>query len=198
MRHAFVAMVIGISICSDSLAAEPADPLSAKKKAWQDSLEKAKFCFSDSYADVLYYLSQYQGDCKIHIIYDPNAWWGLTFKFERDGKDVLSLHGHAHSVFCTANNVLYFAHFTTSSDGCTVSAYDLTTGKKLWTTELSAVGHRMHSRYRNAVMMGLSSSEPDSVLIIKGRESFGDYSEILDRSSGKVIAHKIYRQGFGE
>jgi hypothetical protein len=36
-----------------------------------------------------------------------------------------------------------------------------------------------------------------AVLIITGRESFGDYMEIVDRASGSILAHKLFRQGFG-
>jgi hypothetical protein len=50
--------------------------------------------------------------------------------------------------------------------------------------------------------MGLSSlheldKEGEGVVSITGRESHGDYVEILDRATGKVLAHKVYRQGFG-
>ena len=51
--------------------------------------------------------------------------------------------------------------------------------------------------------MGLSSlggveKDSEGVVYIDGRESNGDYSEILDRKTGTLLAHKIYRQGFAQ
>jgi hypothetical protein len=114
----------------------------------------------------------------------------------------LTLDGHTTRVFRTVKNTLYFAHFDRADCGCTVAAYDLTTGKKLWETKLRAVGDIDHSKYSNRVTMGLSSSpdldkDGEGIVSITGRESLGDYIEILDRASGKVLAHKVYRKGFG-
>jgi hypothetical protein len=58
-----------------------------------------------------------------------------------------------------------------------------------------------HTAYRNQVTMELSSftevgKEGEGAIKITGRESYGDYIEVLDRATGKVLAHKIYRQGF--
>ena len=84
---------------------------------------------------MLFSLSQFGGRCRIHMIYDPVT-SALTFKFVRDGKEIVSIEGHTNSAFRTERNVLYFAHFPTNSSGCVVTTHDLTTGKKLWETEL--------------------------------------------------------------
>jgi hypothetical protein len=203
MRYWTTAIVV-ISLSTGCLSpgADSPDPLVAKKEAWQRTLDRGSFCFPESDAGVLFSLSQYGGDCKVHMVYDPKEWWRLSFRFERDGKEVLTLDGHTGSVFRTVKNVLYFAHYPRSTSGCTVAAYDLTTGKKLWETKLNAVGTPMHSAYSNRVTMGLSSlhdldKEGEGIVSITGRESFGDYVEVLDRGSGAILAHKVYRQGFG-
>ena len=200
----FRASIAAVAIAAASLtpAADAPDPLAAKKAAWEKVLGQMTFRFSESDAGVLFSLTQYGGDCKVHMVFDPKKWWRLTFQFERDGKDILTLDGHQGSVFRTVKNVLYFAHFPPGDCGCTVAAYDLTTGKKLWETKLNAVGTPLHSAYFNRVTMGLSSlpeldKEGEGIVSITGRESFGDYVEILDRNSGKVLAHKVYRRGFG-
>ena len=102
-------------------------------------------------------------------------------------------------MFRTEKNVLYFAHFSTSSQGCTVTAHDLDSGKKLWETKLSAIPLADHSAYSNMVTMGLSSlsgteEKHEGIVSITGHESYGDYIEILDRETGEVLAHKVYRQ----
>lgn len=199
MRHLSIAAVFVVGTASISLTADAADSL-AKEQVWQETLEHCKFTFSESQAGVMYSLSQYGGDCKVHIITDPKAWPTLTFKFERDGQEILALVGHKGSVFRTVKNVLYFAHFSFSTYGCTVAAYDLNNGKKLWETKLNAAGTGVHSAYWNQVTMGLSNSpdnEGDGIVSITGREEFGDYIEILDQKTGRVLAHKRYRTAFG-
>jgi hypothetical protein len=188
--------------CAAAALWHPADPLAAKKEAWRQTLEGMPFRFSEHHAGAQYSLSQNGGDCKVHVINDPNGWGRLTFQFERDGKEILALNGHTGSVFRTANDVLYFAHFKDSSSGCTVAAYDLTAGKKLWQTKLNAVDLTAHSAYSNRVTMALSGGhgpdeEGEGAVLITGQESFGDYVEVLDRASGAVLAHRVYRQGFG-
>jgi hypothetical protein len=203
MRYEAAVALIGLVVFSCSTAAEPPDPLAAKKEKWQKQLEDTKFHFSKDQAGVMYSLSQcIRGDYKIHMIYDPKTWWMMTFKFERDGKELLTIDGHDRSVFRIDGNVLYFAHFPPLSSGCTVTAHDLTTGKRLWETRLNAIGDIDHSKYRNEVTMDLVNltgldKEGEGSVCITGRESYGDYCEVLDRNTGKVLAHKTYRQGSG-
>jgi hypothetical protein len=202
MRHWVAVGIVSLTTGCLSSATNPPDPLAARKRGWQKGLEGMPFNFSERHAGVPFSLIQYGGDCKVHMTYDPKKPAGLRFRFERGGKEVLALEGHMGSVFFTDKNVLYFAHLPAASSGCTVAAYDLTTGKELWATRLSAVGDPDHSAYSNRVNMWLSSvpdldKDGEGVVIITGRESYGDYAEVLDRGSGKVLAHRIYRQGFG-
>src|SRR5206468_2871000 len=123
------------------------------------------------------------------------------FEFVRQGKPLFAIEGHTGSVFGADKDVLYFAQFSRCGSGCTVVAHELTTGAKLWETKLSAVGTPQHSAYLNQVTMGVSKtpggdSEDERVLFITGRESFGDYVEVLDCKTGTPLAHKVYRQGF--
>ena len=102
------------------------------------------FSFSDEEANCLYSLSQYSGDCDIHIIYEVKKSAGLTFVFVRDGKQILALRGHSKSAFFSERNRLFFAHFGPDLTGCTVAAYDLSDGKTLWRTELKGIGPVSH------------------------------------------------------
>ena len=201
IRHVHLLSIAMAATFTAVAAAEP-DRLKVRGEAWQKILEGGAFRFSESDASVLFALSQFGGSCQIHMIYDP-AKRGITFKFVQGDQELLTIQGHTESVFRTEQNVLYFAHFPTASSGCVVSAHDLATGKKFWETKLSAVGMPPHSAYSNKVTMGLSSltgteSKDEGIVSITGRESYGDYVEVLDRETGKVLAHKVYRQGFGE
>lgn len=184
-----------------AIAEEPRR-LSVRGEAWQKVLERdSAFEFSEADASMLFALSQFGGKCQIHMVYDPSDSQHITFRFMRDGKELLSIKGHTKSVFRTENNVLYFAHFSTSSQGCVVTAHDLGTGKKLWETKLKGIRPIDHSGYSNEVTMGLGNltgteEKDEGVVSIMGREGFGDYVEIIDRETGKALAHKVHREGY--
>lgn len=152
------------------------------------------FDFNESECSPLKCLQQFRAKCEVHMIFDATrrAQNNLKFKFVRAGKDLFVLGGHARSVFCGSTDTLYFAHFEPTDCGCTVVAYNLDTGKLLWKTDLHAVGQVKHSAYRNEVLIGFCSGG----IMVTGRESYGDYVEVLDRNTGATIAHRIYRKGF--
>ncbi len=136
------------------------DPLSARKAGWQNLLDGATFKFPESRSGLWYSLTQYPAEGQVHIIYDRREPWPMIFKFVRDGKDVVTVKGHAQSQFHSEGNVLYFADFFPSSTGCSVAAYDLANGKQLWETKLSAMGNPGHSAYRNQVVLGVGKLGP--------------------------------------
>jgi hypothetical protein len=199
IRYGLVLLIaIGATLTAVAGAAQ-SDRLKVRGEAWQKILERDAIQFSESDASVLFSLSQFGGNCQIHMIYDPARRSQITFKFVKDGKELLEIVGHKNSVFRTEKNVLYFAHFGTSSQGCTVTAHDLGSGNMLWETKLNAIPLAPHSAYSNEVTMGLSDltgteENGEGIVSIRGRESYGDYIEILDRETGKVLAHKVYRQ----
>jgi WD40 repeat protein len=197
----FVVLLTLVTVPNTSAADSP-DPMAVRKKIWQEVLEEKKFHAPAVDRGLLYALSQFRGKCQIHMVYDPAGAkrYRLTFKFVRDGKEVLSLVGHEHSVFRESGNTLYFARFPTGAHGCKVTAHDLTNGKQLWETRLRAIDVRSHSAYSNRVALALDGvgdlkNGPD-VVVVTGRESFGDYMEVLDCKTGTALAHKIYRKGF--
>ncbi len=201
MNRIFIAVVVLMSGMASSAAVAGADRFAERSEWWQKYLERTEFRFIESDAGVLYSLSQFGGNCKIHMIYDPVKWSVLTFKFERDGKELLTIEGHKQSVFRTDHNILYFAHFALGNDGCTVTAHDLADGKQLWETKLSATECPAHFAYSNEVTIYASNGmgpdhQIEGAVTITGHESYGDYVEILDEKTGKVLAHKLYRQGF--
>ena len=195
-REILSLLVLLIAMAFLTTAAE-ADRLPARGAAWQKVLDRDPFQFSENDASVLFALSQFMGKCQIHMIYDPMKPGGITFKFVKGDKELFTIGGHTGSVFRTEKNILYFAHFTTGGQGCTVTAHDLDTGRKLWETELNAIPPQSHSGYSNRVTMGLSrltgtEKEDEGIVSITARESFGDYIEVLDRETGRILAYKIY------
>lgn len=202
MRHKLAIVLAGLIICIGARAQDAADPLAAKKAAWQKKLESEKFNFTGSKAGLEYSKSEYRGDRKITVTNGPIWAWSCGLKLERDGKIILDCADA--SAFRVVDNVLYLANAGSRTCGCKVVAYDLTTGKMIWETGLRAAeGPEFHSAYANQVTMDLShlkelDKEGDGAIVVTGHESYGDYVDILDRRTGKFLAHKLYRQGFGE
>lgn len=177
-----VGVLIAAAIC-----ALP-NPSSADDGPWQSRLpNKFEFCREKATFD--YSCSQFTATCQIHAIYDPKN-HGLKITFVRDGKTIVSEEGHFISVFrCKyGTNLLYFCEYGDSGSGCTVVAYDMNTGRQLWRTKLKALGFFGHYAYGNHVDISVGADE----VFIFGRESFGNYVEVLDRATGKTMAHRIY------
>lgn len=197
MRRIFQLLLL---LAASGCATTAPPDLQAEGSSWQSTLDQEQFQFNEENSNAFYSLSQCNGNFKIHMIYDPSIRPLLTIRFERDGKEVISITGFTHSVFGTIGDVLYFAHFSPIGSGCAVSAHDLTTGKTLWKTTLDALPPIEHSAYSNRVNMSLLAG-PDKqargYVQISGREEGGDYAEVLDAQTGAKLAHRIYRQRYG-
>jgi hypothetical protein len=117
-----------------------------------------------------------------------------TFTFQKkDGRKV-TFADHADAAVVVRGDALYVAKFSGISSGCTVVAYDLTTGKKAWAKALEGIGPVSHSKYRNRVAMAVEK-HPNAdhfALVITGWEAFGRYVEVIDLATGKQLAHKTY------
>lgn len=196
---------VGFIVCLMLVQSVVADPLdmTSRRDAWRKVLDHRKFESPDQYSGLLASLRQFTADCKIHVIYDPKNKRTLEFKFIHDGREILSLRGHAHSAFTSFDNTLYLAKYPSASAGCTVLAYDLASGKKLWQTDLHHAKPHGHSAYANYVTIRMSHAGEikdgiaGAAIVITGMESYCDYVEVLDRQAGTSLAIKNYRTGFG-
>jgi hypothetical protein len=80
------------------------------------------------------------------------------------------------------------------AEGCTVAAYNLATGEKIWETELKAVpGAGSFGLYGNRVNMKLERG----AVCVAGQESCGDYVEVLRRTTGERLAYRVFSEGYG-
>jgi hypothetical protein len=59
----------------------------------------------------------------------------------------------------------------------------------LWEVRLWGILYVNHSFYINRVRLELK----DNVVVVYGREDGGDYVECLDKSTGRRIAHRVFR-----
>jgi hypothetical protein len=121
----------------------------------------------------------------------------LTIRVVDDGREVYTFGGHWGTVFTQGGvnftqpgpDHLFVAEFGAHSSGCTVLAVDLKTGKELWRSRLKGTSSRAHSEVSNEITIETNGR----VVIVQGRESFGNYLEFVDAQTGKTLGHREYK-----
>jgi outer membrane protein assembly factor BamB len=82
---------------------------------------------------------------------------------------------------------LYSARYSDISTGCTLHAFDLTTGRERWVVRLEGLGPIGHSEYLNSVQIRVMSGRP----VVFGWESSGRYIESRDPTTGASTFHQL-------
>ena len=121
---------------------------------------------------------------------------GGTFTFAKRGGPKVELKGHVWSTAVVHGEVVYFADYDPIASGCTIVAYDLTTGKQGWSKEVEGLGPINHSKYLNIVALTVEQcprTKRSFALVVTGWEAAGAYIEVLDLLSGKQLAHKKFK-----
>ncbi len=155
---------------------------------WQKILDREEWSWAEHESDFFYSVTQSGYAYQKELIIAPTSFRDFTIRFVKDGKVICSWEGHTHSVFVQKDNVLVYALYYTSQQGCTLVAVNLDTGAELWRTQLQAIKKGGHSGYSNLIAMNLA----DGVVVVRGHESFGNYNEIVDLKTGKTLAHRAY------
>jgi hypothetical protein len=117
----------------------------------------------------------------------------VEVRISQGGKPVVLL-AHARAAFAVRGGVLYFAVFSPYANGCSVAAYDLKTGKKLWTQSVQGIGPIPHFAYQNRVILAVEKHPTADAwaVVVTGWESAGRYVEVLDPRTGKQLANKTF------
>jgi hypothetical protein len=131
-------------------------------------------------------------DYQLEVIRRKGYRWDATLRVVADKKEIYSWPAHLGTVFMEQEGVLYHADFSPIATGCSLVAFDLKAGKKLWDAPLKGIGPTSHSKYRNAVRL---ESVDVNVVAVYGKESHGRYVEIVDRKTGKTVGHKVFADG---
>jgi hypothetical protein len=130
-------------------------------------------------------------DYQVELIRPKNKFSEITIRVLDGDKELVVWKGHERSVFTSSGDVLVHADFHPSRTGCALVAFDLKNGKQLWRTDLKGLGPIPHSRYSNSV--NLDILDKDAVRVF-GKESAGQYLEIVDLKTGKTVGHRTYKQ----
>ena len=162
--------------------------LSACRADYSKQVAQSGWVWSDEEATPLYCLTQAGQKYDVHLVNPHDKRWALIIRIFNGKRKVHEWLGHHNSVFRILRDRLYYARFNRGSSGGTIVAVDLKTGKHLWSSPLKALGPVRHSSYRN--LMNLSVS--DKVVVVRGKESLGNYLEYKDAKTGKTLGHKRF------
>jgi hypothetical protein len=130
---------------------------------------------------------QHEGRYRMELIY---AGAELSVRVcQKDGTLLYAFPAHRHTVFDIDGDMLYYADYHFSSNGCAVVAYDLQAKRELWRTHLRGMGAIGHSAYYNRVTL----QAYDGVIVVKGWEA-EKYLEYLNAKNGRTIAHRVFNE----
>jgi PQQ-like domain len=110
---------------------------------------------------------------------DGTARWSAELKPEFVANASLLLRG----------DTLYVAHYCSISSGITrMLAFDAASGEQRWSRHPLALGPVEHSEYNNEVEL----REMHDHVVIFGKESAGNYVEVIDPATGATVSNLRY------
>jgi PQQ enzyme repeat len=174
------------------LAAAPVPPMLVAD--WKAALKSRAFDFEADHSGALNGVAAAK-KAGLSATFEPDKdGFDGTLTFQKKDCPKVTVRGHAQTAIVIRGDVLYVADYCPIASGCTVLAFDLTTGKKAWQQQLEGIGPVSHSKYRNRVAMTVEK-HPDVAhfaLVITGWEVSGQYVEVIDLTTGKQLGLKTY------
>lgn len=188
MKAKFLRITL-IAACASPLLGLSEQPSTATSGIdYKKVAERAEWAWKDDLATPFYGISQAGSEYDITMVSDHQNRSVLTFKIARAGKEVYAWKGHDHTVFRIQQDRLYYALFHPSSSGGEIVAVDLSSGKELWKSPLTALGPIQHSAYRSLMALDANAE----VVSVYGNESMGRYFEVKDAKTGTTLGHKRF------
>jgi len=192
-KTSLIAITVLTALCS-SLAAEK-KPLAKYKAYYQEFVKTQKFDWNDAHTTVLHSLATLPEGYSATIHYSPLG-DTLTISLIKDQTVLHTFKAHIYTAFRVVENtnrkgILYLTDYITAAAGCKLSAINLTNGNMLWQRHLNGLEPRTHYVYKNRVVMDTVRANR-LTLVIKGRETFGDYIEYVFADTGETIANKRF------
>jgi hypothetical protein len=180
-------------------------PEKTRSRAW--SREIADYGFGEEMAGLPYSIARLENletGCEVHVVLRPNSGISpkIALQFVRNGKMLVDVDAHFGCNFAVFDGVLYFARNGDTEMGCQMTAFNTADGQVIWTNDKLGFPPAGHSAYSNRTyftfsMEGEVPGEKDGdSIILRGRESQGDYITVINRRTGAILAHRIYRDNF--
>ena len=153
---------------------------------WNDHADNPLYCMLN--LRLKQRLGRNQSDYGITLMSDSSTESSIRIAVTRGTREVYSWVGHSGTIFDVIGDTLYYVNVCSSgSVGGLVHAVDLKDGELLWKTRLRGMGPTDHSAYSNRLAMRPSGT----LLYFFGRESQGDYIEVIDLRKGKTVSHRV-------
>jgi hypothetical protein len=165
-----------------------AKPVAAAAPVVADRDTASEWRWSDAKATLDYCMTQHLPDCEVKrtSLGDLCA-VQLDIHRKSDGKRICGFESPTQAfLFARRDNVVYIADYSPNASGCFVSALDLDSGRKLWSTSLLGVEAVDQSKYRNRVNIDVNGEN----VVIFGNETNGRYVETLNAKTGALVSNK--------
>ena len=185
MKRLLFSLVIALSVGINAVDAhEPVSPqvrLNSMKWSWDKEKEATTYYLRDVPADMNASLEE------VRLRFgDPRPVTRLTVE---DGRAITyRVDIHSLTPFRIQDGRIYYARYSAISTGCMLLAVDLKSGKPIWKTNLKGCGQIEHSKYSNRVAFEVEKD----VAIVHGNETSGQYIEIVDLATGKILANRQF------
>jgi hypothetical protein len=153
----------------------------------QARLDAQAWTFDEAQATLEYSTAQLGEGYSVKFLDGPRRFIG-TIQISRAGRILCSFPGHSGTTFVRRGHILAYASYWPIASGCAVVALDLESGREIWDASLIGLGPIPHSMYRNEVALKVVG---DSIEVT-GRESGGNYVEILDWETGHTLARRVF------
>lgn len=164
---------------------KPGDPMKDETLSQQALAEKTAWAWPAETATPQACARQFGGGYEVEVSEAKDASSTPMIQIRKDGRDIVAWPAHVASVFVRGGDVLYYADFSPYSSGCSIVAYHLRHGET-WKTPLWGIGPLGQSMYANRVNMKLDGNH----LIVFGDESAGQYIELLDIQTGRLVGKR--------
>jgi hypothetical protein len=100
---------------------------------------------------------------------------------------LLRIPVHDQTPLVRSGDTLVAADYHPHATGCTLAAWSLASGERLWTAPLAGLGEIGHSKYHNLVTLEIV----DGLAVARSEESAGRYVEAVDLASGARAWHEV-------
>jgi hypothetical protein len=167
-----------VAVVKTVVAAEPVAALdTAPEWRWSDAKATLEYCMTQHLPDYEVKRKSFGEICVAQV----------DIHRKSDGKKLFGFESPTQAyLFARRDNVLYIADYSPNASGCFVSALDLESGNRLWTTPLLGVEAVDQSKYRNRINIEVNGEN----VVIFGSETNGRYVETLNAKTGALVSNK--------
>ena len=169
-----------VTVVKPVIAAEPAVVVDTTSEwRWSDAKATLEYCMTQILPDCEARRTSLGDLCVVQIDVHRKS----------DGKKICGFESPTQAfLFARRDNVVFIADYSPNATGCFVSAVDLDSGNRLWSTQLEGIESVDRSKYRNRVNIEVNGEN----VVVFGNETNGRYVETRNAKTGALVSNKQF------